>query len=282
MIVREATPADRDGIEDLRRRCFPDDPIEKRFPTARVFVADDGWRPVAHLAFLEQRFVIDGVEHRAALATDAMTDPGFRRQGLFSRVVAFAQESIRDDYAFSTAWQIRRSVLPAMTTNGWLPVLRAPVFLRPLLWKSRGVPANADEAVAAPRAESNRVHGIVQPWRFSERDASSVAGGGMTGVHYTRTANLVTREAILKGQRTLCLVDVTPHARGEIQAALRATDCRLAAALLSWRHPAMPMLLRLGFFPGPHWFRFLVNVFDGRIDPKRLHWALSWADTDHL
>ena len=63
---------------------------------------------------------------------------------------------------------------------------------------------------------------------------------------------------------------------------MRSTSCRLAAALLSWRHPALPLLLRMGFLPSPHRFRFLVNVFDPRIDAKKTKWALSWADTDHL
>ena len=256
MIVREATAADRDGIEILRQRCFPDDPIEKHFPPSRVFVAEAEGRPVAHLAFVDQTYLIDGVTHRAALATDAMTDPDFRRQGLFSRVAGFARDAIRNDYAFSTAWQIRDAVLPAMVRNGWEPVLRAPVFVRPL-WGKRG-------------------HSGATPARVEPRSSRFAAP------YYTSTANLVTREAVLKGHRTLCLVDLTAGAKAEIRAAMRATECRLAAALLSWRHPAVPLLLRLGFLPGPHRFRFLVNAFDRRIDPLRVRWALSWADTDHL
>jgi len=258
MILREAAPADRDGIERLRHRCFPDDPIEKSFAMARVFVAEAGGRPVAHLGFIDRTCSVDGVTHRAALATDAMTDPDFRRQGLFSRLAAFARDSIRDDYAFSTAWQIRRAVLPAMVRNGWMPVLRAPVFVRPLWGGRRPVRPEPGRTAAAARSP-----------RFA-------------APYYTCTTNLVTREALLEGHRTLCLVDLTADAKDEIRAALRATDCRLAAALLSWRHPAVPLLLRLGFLPGPHRFRFLVNVFDRRIDARRVRWTLSWADTDHL
>jgi GNAT superfamily N-acetyltransferase len=232
--------ADRGGIAELRARCFPDDVIEKNWPIARTFVAEDDGRVVAHLAFMDKTYGA----HRAALAMDAMTDPDYRRQGLFSRLAGFARDAIRDDYAFSTAWQIRPAVLPAMVANGWLPVLRAPVFVRPIFHARR----------ASARHEQN----------------------------YTITENLVTRETVLKGFSTLALVNLNKNAKREIKAAMRNTNCRLAAALLNWRHPALPLLLRMGFLPSPHRFRFLVNVFDPRFDPKREKWALSWADTDHL
>lgn len=257
---------DRAGIAELRARCFPEDTIEKHFPIARTFVAEAEGRPVAHLAFVEQTYVLDGVSHRAALAVDAMTDPAFRRQGLFGRLAGFARDSIRADYAFSTAWQIRPAVLPAMVTNGWQPILRAPVWVRPLWTAAAPVAAlkRGSEAAAPPQlalAHSRR--------RFE-------------APYYTITENLVTRETTLKGRHTLALVDLTPNAKAEIKAAMKATTARLAAALLSWRHPALPLLLRLGFLPSPHRFRFLVNVFDPRVNPKRAKWALSWADTDHL
>ncbi|HVE71904.1 MAG TPA: GNAT family N-acetyltransferase [Thermoanaerobaculia bacterium] len=256
---------DRAGVEELRARCFPEDEIEKEFSVARTFVAEEGGRPVAHLAFMEQAYEFDGVTWRAALAMDAMTDPAYRRQGLFARLAGFARDAIRGDYAFSTAWQIRPAVLPAMVANGWEPVLRAPVFVRPI-WRNAGLwpagsPASSRQSVGAAGTAAIRPAG---------------------GRRYRVTENLVTRETVLKGHRTLALVELTPHAKREIQAAMRETTCRLAAALLSWRHPAVPLLLRMGFLPSPHRFRFLVNVFDPRFDPRRVKWALSWADTDHL
>lgn len=259
--------SDRAAIAGLRARCFPEDAIEKHFPIARTFVAEAEGRPVAHLAFVEQTYVLGGVSHRAALAVDAMTDPAFRRQGIFARLAGFARDAIRADYAFSTAWQIRPAVLPAMVSNGWEPILRAPVFVRPI-WRA-----------AAPAALRNGGSDAAD----GERQlALPHSGRRFAAPYYTVTENLVTRETVLKGRRTLALVDLTPHAKQEIKAALRSTTCRLAAALLSWRHPALPLLLRLGFLPSPHRFRFLVNVFDPTIDVKRARWALSWADTDHL
>jgi GNAT superfamily N-acetyltransferase len=252
---------DRGEIAELRRRCFPEDDIEKNFLVARAFVAEDQGQPVAHLGFVEQTYVLAGVTHRAALAMDAMTDPAYRRQGIFVRLGAFARDAIRAEYAFSTAWQIRPAVLPAMVANGWQPVLRAPVFVRPV-WTARA-PARAPELGVRDRGLAQSRPRFAAPY-------------------YRVTENLVTRETTLKGRRTLAIVDVTPNAKEELKAALRATSCPLAAALLSWRHPAVPLLLRMGFLPSPHRFRFLVNAFDPAFDPKQAKWALSWADTDHL
>jgi len=209
--------------------------------------------------------VLEGREYAAALAMDAMTDPAYRRQGLFSRVAAFARDSIRGDYAFSTAWQIRPSVLPAMVANGWEPVLRAPVFVRPL-WSATAV------AAAIPKRQLRLPHSE----RFSAPFYETLASDD---------AYVVTRATVLKGRRTLAIADLGGPARPLLKQAFaeaKRNGINLAAALLSWRHPSLPLLLRMGFLPSPHRFRFLVNVFDRRFDPRRVRWALSWADTDHL
>ncbi|HUR81621.1 MAG TPA: hypothetical protein VM733_12705 [Thermoanaerobaculia bacterium] len=256
IVYRESR--DRAGVAELRARCFPDDAIEKEWPIARTFVGEDAGRVVAHLAFVEKTYG----SRRAALAIDAMTDPDYRRQGLFAKLAGFARDAIRSDYAFSTAWQIRPAVLPAMVHNGWMPVLRAPVFIRPIL-------KNVGRASARPS-------------RFGRAEARPTSNTRFEAPYYTVTPNLVTRETVLKGYTTLALVDLNKNAKHEIKAAMKTTRCRLAAALLNWRHPALPLLLRMGFLPSPHRFRFLVNVFEPGFDPKREQWALTWADTDHL
>ena len=258
MIFREATPAD--DVAELRRRCFPEDEIEKDFPVARAFVAEAEGRAVAHLGFTEQTVM----GYRAALAMDAMTDPAYRGQGVFSRLAAYAADEIRNDYALSTAWQIRPAVLPAMLRAGWQPILRAPVWVKPI-W-------TAAAKAAAPQLRCG----------VGERQRKLPQSRRFAAPYYTCSENLVTRETILKGYRTLAIVDLTPGAKQELEAAMKATTCRLAAALLSWRHPALPLLLRMGFLPSPHRFRFLVNVFDPHIDARKTKWALSWAETDHL
>ena len=249
-----------DEVQDLRRRCFPEDATEKPHPS-RSFIAEDEGKAVAHLGFIPQTYVIDGNEYAGALAVDAMTDPAYRKQGLFRRVAAFARDAIRDEYALSTAWQIRPAVLGSMIAAGWEPILRAPVFVKPLLRRVPS-PRRSGERVRV-RGDANHAHVKVTPDRFA-------------APYYTTTETCVTRETTLKGRPTLAIVDFTA------KPVLPPTNLRLAAALVTWRHPLLPKLLLSGFLPSPYRFRFLVNVFDPRIDAKRARWALTWAATDHL
>lgn len=259
---REATPDDAGAILALRQRCFTEDDLEKPRPT-RMFIAEEDGVPVAHLGFIPQTYVIDGNEYAGALAVDAMTDPAYRKQGLFRRVAAFARDAIRDQYALSTAWQIRPAVLGAMVATGWSPILRAPVFVKLLLGGAGFQPDASGQNARSPKLLANYAHVRLDPTRF---DAP----------YYTRTETCVTRPTVLRGYRTLAIVDLYA------KPILPKTDARLAAALITWRHPLLPLLLRSGFLPSPHRFRFLVNVFDARIAAKRARWALTWADTDHL
>jgi GNAT superfamily N-acetyltransferase len=261
---RETTQADAGAILELRRRCFPGDEMEKPRPS-RMFVGEDDGRPVAHLGFIPQTYVIDGNEYAGALAVDAMTDPAYRKQGLFRRVAAFARDAIRDEYALSTAWQIRPAVFSSMIATGWAPILRAPVFMKPLFFNaSVPSPRRVDgRERARVRGGATYAHVRLAPDRF---DAP----------YYAVNETCVTRETTLKGQPTLAILDLSA------KPALPRTTARLAAALMTWRHPCVPLLLRSGFLPSPYRFRFLVNVFDTRIDAKRARWALTWADTDHL
>jgi GNAT superfamily N-acetyltransferase len=255
--LREAT---WEEVLPLRRRCFPEDDLEKPRP-ARMFVAEEEGRPVAHLGFIPQTYVIGGAEYAGALAVDAMTDPAYRRQGLFRRVAAFARDAIRGEYALSTAWQIRPTVLSSMIATGWQPVLRAPVLVKPLFGRRAGFSPPPRGGGLKPTLRLSYVKR--DPHRF---DAP----------YYSTNPTCTTRETTLKGIPTLAILDLTA------KPSLAPTTARLAAALMTWRHPLLPTLLRSGFLPSPYRFRFLVNAFDPRIDPKRERWALTWADTDHL
>lgn len=257
-VFREAAAEDGPAILELRRRCFPEDVLDRPRPV-RSFVAEEEGRPVAHLGFIPQTYVIGGNEYAGALAVDAMTDPAYRKRGLFRAVAAFARDAIRDQYALSTAWQIRPAVLGSMIAAGWAPVLRAPVFIKPLFL---GVGRHSAEIVKV-RGNPAYAHVRLDPQRFA-------------APHYQVHPTCVTRETTLKGQPTLAVADFCARP------ILPRTNARLAAALVTWRHPLLPQLLRAGFLPSPYRFRFLVNVFDARIDPKRARWALTWADTDHL
>jgi GNAT superfamily N-acetyltransferase len=291
---REGSAADRDAVLALRRRCFPDDDLEKQDPRfwdwefggGRLFLTTSGGRAVAHIGFVPQTYAVGGETVRGALAVDAMTDPEFRRQGIFRTLMGVAREAIRGDYALSTAWQIRKTVLPAMRANGWEPVLWAPVLAKPLLF------ARGDGGSSAPRPHRSlatlgmTIRGVQDlRWRYEENPLWKYEIATTTG------ARIVTRRTTLKGFDTLAIADLAWTDRGGAKALLRqacargkAAGATLAAALVTLRHPALPLFLGAGFLPTPHRFRLLVNVFDPNLTPRvtRGRWALLWGDTDHL
>ena len=291
--LREGSAADRDAILALRKRCFPDEDPEKQDPAfweweygngARFFVADDRGRIVTHLGFLPQTYAVGN----GMLAVDAMTDPDYRRQRLFSRIAGFAGDVLRESVPMSTAWQIRDAVLPGMLRNGWTPLLRAPVLVRPYLRTSA-------TSVHRPPSTPPRPAPHVDEMSALKRDAAFLRWRFLENPHwhYAIDANadacIVTRRTTLRGFDTLAVVDIgfgDPRAMRlmlrEVLARGRAEGCQLAAALITLGHPALPLLVRAGFLPSPHRFRLLVNVFDERLRVTRTKWALTWADTDHL
>ncbi|HEY0141804.1 MAG TPA: GNAT family N-acetyltransferase [Thermoanaerobaculia bacterium] len=270
---REGSAADRDAILALRRRCFANENVEKQDPAywdwqfadGRLFLAVFEGRPIAHIGFIPRSLVVGGETVRTALAIDAMTDPGFRRRGIFRRLMSVARDEIAKQYRISTAWQIRRSVLPAMMDNGWMPMLSAPVMAKPLLLSFAGENGGA----ASTMLNDPRQHVVQQ----------------------LGLAKITTRRTTLKGFDTLAIVDAAWSDNKELRRLLRSAcatakkeGVTLAAALVTLRHPLLPILLRAGFLPTPHRFRLLVNVFDASLHDavRRNRWALLWADTDHL
>ena len=296
--VAEVGQESRDAILALRRRCFPDEDREKQeasfwqweFGRGRMFVAQDGDRVVAHMGFVPQTWRIDGASYDGMLAVDAMTDPDYRRQGLFNSVAAFAREALKSSVALSTAFQIRDAVLPPMEANGWRTVLRAPVLVKMNVGRALRFESGGSAAALHTIAEEflTRVSHVERSdahlqWRFAENPHYRIDA--------TDDAYVVSRRTTLRGYDTLAIADIawrqgkTREGRvllAEVLARGRSEGVRLAATLLSLSHPAMPALVRSGFLPSPHRFRFLVNAFDERIRVSRARWALTWADTDHL
>jgi Acetyltransferase (GNAT) domain len=296
--LREGSAADRDAILALRRRCFAEEDAEKQdarfweweFGQGRTFLATDGARVVAHLGFFPQTYVIDGERVSAMLACDAMTDPEYRRQHLFSRVAAFARDALRESVQMSTAWQIRDAVLPAMAASGWKPLVRASVLAKPIsLRATPGTLEPIDATFPNLPPLRNVNHGARDvpflDWRFRANPLW----------RYTIDANeqayVVTRRTTLRGYDTLAIADIGWQA-GQLRegrlllrdaiARGRAAGVQLVGVLMTLGHPALPAFVRSGFLPSPHRFRFLVNVFDERVKLNRAKWALTWADTDHL
>lgn len=302
--LREATAGDRQAILALRQRCFPDEDVEKQEPRfwqwefgeGRMFVAADGDRLVAHLGFVPQTWAIDDERCPGMLAVDAMTDPDYRRQHLFHRVAGFAREALRSGIALSTAFQIREAVLPPMQSNGWMPVPRAPVLVKMLTIRPARTPPPVPNTIAAPPERLAAVAGqFFTRGAYVVRDAKYLAWRFYENPLYTVDANddayIVTRRTMLRGYDTLAIADIAWRAGkmrdgrvllAEVLKRARVQGVHLAAALLTLSHPALPALVRSGFLPSPHRFRFLVNVLDARLRIARARWALSWADTDHL
>lgn len=297
--VREATRDDREAILALRARCFPGEDPEKQDPSwwdwefarGRMFVAEEQGRLAAHLGFVAQPWVIGGRTYDGMLAVDAMTDPDYRRQGVFHKVAAFARDTLRKDVALSTAFQIRDAILPPMQANGWEPVLRTPVLVKVLI-RSGGVPPPVPPAASR---QSEIAEQFLSRNAHVQRTADHLHWRFQQNAIYTIDANedayVVSRRTMLRGYDTVAIADIawregkTRDARvllHEVLARGKAAGAQLAAALVSLSHPALPALVRGGFLPSPHRFRFLVNVFDDSIRVSRARWALTWADTDHL
>lgn len=273
--MREASAADREAILALRRRAFPDDDREKQEPafwdwefrSGRMFIALDGDRVIGHFGFVPRRFTIGD----ALLGVDAMVDPDARRGGVFTRLARFAIDGVRNDVPFVIAWQIRHAVLEGMLRAGWRAILSAPVLLRPTL---ASIPIPIARRSAQIEEVTDRTRFDTSPiWRYTRRENDG--------------AHLVSRDSVLKGINTHCLVDFGGDARAlralvrEAIADARRRGVRLAAALISRDHPHFATLMRCGFFPGPHRFRLLAQSFDPMINLEQ-RWALTWASTDHV
>src|SRR5258708_429631 len=296
-MIREATAADGEAILALRARCFGDVDREKldpafwdwEFGRGRLFIDD---AQTTHIAIIPTPYRIDGQIVPGGLAVDAMTAPEARGRGLFTRVVTHAVETTRDEFALSTAYQIRSSVLGAMLRGGWTVATKVPVLVRPAFFppgRPKGIrelrrddcPLMASIAEAMPHDGASVARTAEWlAWRFFDNPhwRYRVTAFG-------DDAYLVARRTMLKGYDTFAIADLAwrdeRSARRLVRDAIaegRARGCRLIAALVSRAHPAFPMLLGRGFLPGPHWFRLLVHPAAF----ARKRWRVMWADTDHL
>ena len=330
--IRAAGIRDREAILRLRALSFPEDDAEKGDPDfwnwefgrerVRVFVAEEDGECLAHVALIPQGHVVEGRAVESAMAVDAMTHPGRRRGGLYSRVVEGALEATLDQVSLLTAFQIRPEVLGSMLRTGWAIRASAPVFLRPASFRSffgsggqRGrrdlvdLPATHPDVrllsgndvsrmteVAASMFDARDIHlhrsEEFLRWRFFSNPFWQYR---VTGIHAGKKlmAYLIARRSTLRGMDTVAIADLgfrpgSSYAMrvliGDSIRVARIGGCRLIASLLSRHHPALGSLLRRGFVPGPHRFRLLTRTRDGALDERlaKGHWRISWADTDHL
>jgi hypothetical protein len=217
------------------------------------------------------------------LACDAMVDPGVRRRGVFSALAREATAEVRRSVPLVVAYQIRKAVLPAMLGAGYRDEVGAPIVLRATwAFPGRSVREARQDRVhvragAWPPHSRLRMEAAFVEWRFNRNPAWRYALWESDGAY------AITRDARLKGILTHCLVDFGGEARA-LRRAIRASirDARrrgvpLTAALINRDHPHFGTLLRCGYVPGPHRFRFLVNAEEA---PAK--WALTWASSDHV
>ncbi len=295
--LREATSADRDAILALRARCFGDTDREKldpafwdwEFGRGRSFIDA---AQTTHIAIVPTPYRVDGNIIRGGLAVDAMTAPEARGRGLFTAAVRHALAATSDDFALSTAYQIRSSVLGAMLRSGWTVAAKVPVLVRPVFLAPRRVAGDReltrdDCALMAAIAEA-----MPQKGASVARTAEWLAWRFFDNPHWKYRvtafgddAYLVARRTTLKGYDTFAIADIAWRDARAARILLRdaiaeakSRGCRLAAALVSIAHPAFSMFLARGFLPGPHWFRLLVHPAAF----ARKRWRVTWADTDHL
>lgn len=330
MHFREGGPKDRDAILRLRSIVFPDEDLEKQSPefwdwefasapggSGRIFVAEVDGEIVGHFGVVPQQYEA-GMALSGGLAVDVMTHPDFRRARVFARLAAFASERLRENLQIAIAFQIRQQVLPGMLTGGWRTGEAVPVVLKPLSWlgiaKDLGLPVRPRTRRAGSRSDPH-IRGLTeddlgaldtlvavrnprQPrtpaflrWRYCSHPAWRYDLRGYFQDDRLR-AFIISRETILRGMRTLAILDAGTAASDPAPLSdLLRSVCReasdhgtsLAAALLSAAHPAARVFKRYGFFRGPHRFRLLLQPFDESLGAiQESGWSLTWGDTDHV
>ncbi|MEW6221011.1 MAG: GNAT family N-acetyltransferase [Thermodesulfobacteriota bacterium] len=107
LTYRAVAPADSlDGVNDLFRRTFPDGYWQGSFAAywrwvngspsgpGHLFTASDGDRVVGALSFLSERLIGHGGQYLGVQAGNAMTDPDYRRRGIYTNISHVAFESL--------------------------------------------------------------------------------------------------------------------------------------------------------------------------------------------
>lgn len=145
--LREAGPADRDGILECRAAAFAGEDLEKgdrdywrwefldnHAGPARIFVAEHNGAIVGHYAVIPQRFLLDGRPLRGSIVVDVMTHPDYRNQGMFTALGrhALAACSSAPGLEFTTGYPIRPEVMPGHLKTGWRPRFKIGTYAAPI------------------------------------------------------------------------------------------------------------------------------------------------------
>jgi GNAT superfamily N-acetyltransferase len=172
--LREGVETDVPGILECWAAAFAADGVEPMTPehwrwkflgspigSAKFFVADHDGRIVGYYAVIPQTFLIDGREHPGSIVVDVLTHPEYQRQGMFTKLGAYALAHCRDDprFEFTTGYPIRPAVIPGHLKVGWrirfqigtwVQVLSAAAAIRAKVPLLRRLPGLAAAAGLAP------------------------------------------------------------------------------------------------------------------------------------
>ena len=145
--IRKSTNNDAENILDCRRRCFPDEDIEKQqliyweyefihnyAGQAQNFVAEDNKRIIGFYGVIPQNFIYNDEHHSGAIVVDVMTDPDYRKQGLFVALGKYAIDYCTNntDFEFATGYTVRPDVMPGHLKVGWKVKLKINTWIMPL------------------------------------------------------------------------------------------------------------------------------------------------------
>jgi len=137
-LIRDFDPADRPAVVDLLRRVLdrPGDAVhddayfrwkhlENPFGRSLMLVAEAEGRIVGFRAIMMWQLQMGGSPLRAGRPVDTVTDPSWRRQGVFSTLTRAALSRLKElgiDLLFNTP---NDQSLPGYLQMGWTPVGRA-------------------------------------------------------------------------------------------------------------------------------------------------------------
>ena len=143
--LRDGVEEDMKGILECWRDSFAEDGVEPMTPAhwrwkfrenplgpSRFFVADHDGRVVGHYGTINQRFLVDGVPVSSALVVDVLTHPEYQRQGMFTKLGAYALGRCASDQRiqFTTGFPIRPAVIPGHMKVGWTGRFRVGTWVQ--------------------------------------------------------------------------------------------------------------------------------------------------------
>lgn len=138
-----------EGLPEQRAlftKCFPENAgssVEKRAhydwkfrefpasPASYEFAAQLDGQLAGYYAAIPYRYSLRGQQFNAGMVCDVMTDPGHQGKGIFTKLGAYATQSLKDaSIGFTTGYPIRPWVIPGHLKVGWKVAFKLPIYIR--------------------------------------------------------------------------------------------------------------------------------------------------------